>query len=180
MIGGPVTRVLLVGMMGAGKSTVGRIVAGRLGWDYLDSDDEIVRSTGSSVPEIFAARGEAAFRAEEARVLAEATGSAGPAVVSVAGGAVLDPANRRRIGAAGLVVWLRAGPAVLSERVGDGSGRPLLGAQPHEALERLYDARRPLYEALAEVTLDVDGLTPDEVAEAVLAAVEGRGSPVGA
>ncbi|HZQ84316.1 MAG TPA: shikimate kinase, partial [Acidimicrobiales bacterium] len=84
-------RVLLVGMMGAGKTTVGRELSRRLGWSYFDSDAMVEAHTGKTVPEIFEERGEAAFRAEESRALAEAVTSDGPAVVSVAGGAVLDP-----------------------------------------------------------------------------------------
>src|SRR5256885_1936117 len=98
-------RIMLIGMMGAGKTTVGRLLADRLGWRYLDSDAEIIRTTGMSVPEIFARRGEAAFRGEETRVLAEATTSAEPVVVSVAGGAVTSPENRRRVRRAGMVAW---------------------------------------------------------------------------
>ena len=90
-------RVLLVGMMGAGKTTVGHELSGRLGWPYLDSDGEIIRITGMSVPEIFVRRGEPAFRWEETRVLAEATTTDFPVVVSVAGGAARDPDNRRRV-----------------------------------------------------------------------------------
>ncbi|HWG74743.1 MAG TPA: shikimate kinase [Acidimicrobiales bacterium] len=168
------SRVLLIGMMGAGKSTVGNILAGRLGWPYLDSDAEIMRTTGMSVPEIFEARGEAAFRAEEARVLAEATTSSEPAVIAVAGGAVLDPDNRRRVQAAGLVVWLRADIATLAARVGAGAGRPLLGDDPRGALGRLYTERRDIYEKLADVTVDVDEHPPGEVADRVLAALHAR------
>jgi shikimate kinase len=101
-------------MMGAGKSTTGRILADRLGWPYLDSDDEIERQTGRTVPEIWKADGEPAFRAEESRVLAEAGTSDGPSVISVAGGAVLDVENRAVIRRAGLVVWLRADVATLA------------------------------------------------------------------
>ena len=166
--GGP-ERILLVGMMGAGKTTVGARLAARLGWRYLDSDAEILARTGRSVPEIWHQSGEAAFRREEAAVLADAVTSPDPVVVSVAGGAVLDPANRRAIEGAGLVVWLRADPATLAARVGAGEGRPLLEDDPAGALRRLDAVRRPVYESLADAAVDVDGAGPDEVVDAVLA-----------
>jgi shikimate kinase len=176
------SRVLLVGMMGCGKSTVGSALARRLGWVYLDSDAEVERLTGHSVPEIFAIKGEAAFRAEEAKVLAQAVTTDTPTVVSVAGGAVLDPENRRRLKRAGLIVWLRARPETLAERVGDGRGRPLLGNDPLEALKRLDAVRRPVYAELAQVTVDVDGIGAPEVVELVLPHVEAltRGTAGGA
>ncbi len=161
-------RVLLIGMMGAGKSTTGHLLAARLGWPYLDSDDEIARRTGRTVPEIWKAEGEAAFRAEESRVLAEATTSDGPVVIAVAGGAVLDPANRARIRNAGLVVWLRADVAVLAARVGAGAGRPLLEGGPVDALQRLSAIRYPIYAELADLTFDVDRLSPSEVADRIV------------
>jgi shikimate kinase len=165
------SRVLLVGMMGAGKSTTGRLLAERLGWPYLDSDDEIERQTGRTVPEIWKAHGEPAFRAEESRVLAQACTSEGPAVVSVAGGAVLDPANRELVRRGGLVVWLRAEVATLAVRVGSGSGRPLLEGGPSEALARLYAARAPVYQELAELVFDVDRLSPPQVVDGIVAAL---------
>ena len=155
-------------MMGAGKTTVGYVLAQRLRWRYLDSDEHVQKSTGSTVPEIFGRRGEAAFRAEEKRALVAAVASEQPTVVSVAGGAVLDPENRRMLGEAGTVVWLRAPVATLVERVGDGAGRPLLGDDPAGALERLYEERRPLYEELADIVVDVEDLSPEEVVEEIL------------
>ncbi|MHB1776311.1 MAG: shikimate kinase [Acidimicrobiales bacterium] len=163
-------KLLLIGMMGAGKTTAGRYLAERLGWRYVDSDSQVREETGRTVPELFAERGEAAFRAAEAAALRSAVGGPGPAVVSVAGGAVLDAENRRVISSAGPVVWLRAEPATLAARVGDGSGRPLLGDDPPSVLRRLDAVRRPLYEGLADVVVDVDDLTPEAVAERVLAA----------
>lgn len=162
-------RLFLIGMMGAGKTTVGQILAERLGWRYLDSDAQVEQATGRSVPEIFALRGEAAFRAEEAKALARAATSDTPVVVSVAGGAVLDPDNRRRLGQGGTVVWLRARVETLAARVGSGAGRPLLGGAPAPALRRLEAQRRPVYQQLAQVVVDVDDLAPILVAERVLA-----------
>jgi shikimate kinase len=159
-------------MMGAGKSTVGGMLGRRLGWPYSDSDSEVERRTGMTVPEIFAARGEAAFRAEEAGVLAAAATSDGPLVVSVAGGAVLAPDNRRLIKDSGLVVWLRAEMETLAARVGKGAGRPLLSPDPYTALSRLYEVRRPLYEELADFIVNVDRLRPGEIVDRIVAARE--------
>ncbi len=164
-----VDRIILVGMMGAGKTTVGRLLADRLGWPYLDSDAQVMADTGRSVPELFAERGEAAFRAEEERVLTDALSGEDPVVVSAAGGVVLSPANRELLTRSGTVVWLRADPAVLAERVGDGIGRPLLDDDPASALASLYEVRRPLYASVADVVVDVDDLAPAGVVDLVLA-----------
>lgn len=155
-------------MMGAGKSTVGRALAQRLGCPFLDSDEQVERRTGLTVPEIFLQRGEAAFRAEEKRALAEAVTSDGPVVVSVAGGAVLDPDNRHRLREGGLVVWLRARIATLARRVGDGTGRPLLGDEPAVALARIYRQRAPLYAELADVVVDVEQVTPAQAVDKIV------------
>lgn len=159
-------------MMGAGKSTVGTLLGHRLGWPYSDSDTEVERRTGMTVPEIFATRGEAAFRADETSVLEAAATSDGPLVVSVAGGAVLAPDNRRLITSAGLVVWLRCELKTLAARVGQGAGRPLLTPDPFTALSRLYEERRPLYQELADFIVDVDHLPPAEVVDRILSARE--------
>jgi shikimate kinase len=158
-------------MMGAGKSTTGRLLAGRLGWPYLDSDEQVEARTGTTVPEILRQSGEPAFRAEEAAALEWATTSDGPAVIGVAGGAVLDPSNRGRIRTSGTVVWLRAEVATLASRVGTGEGRPLLGSDPAAAMARLYAERRPLYQELADVVVDVDQLSPTEVVDRIEAAL---------
>ena len=158
-------------MMGAGKSTVGPALADRLGWSYLDSDDQVERATGETVAEIFAGRGEAAFRIEEKRALQRAATADEPVVVSVAGGAVLDPDNRALLRRAGLVVWLRADIGVLARRVGEGAGRPLLGDDPPAALRRLEAERRPLYEEVADVIVDVGERTADETVETILGAL---------
>jgi shikimate kinase len=160
-------------MMGAGKSTVARLAARRLGWTWADTDSVVAEDNGASVAEIFARHGEARFRAEERRVLTEVLGRDEPLVVSVGGGAVLDAGNREAMRAAGTVVWLRARPETLIERVGDGAGRPLLGGpgpgDRARTLRRLDSERRPLYTEVAHEVIDVDELDADGVAERLIA-----------
>lgn len=165
-------RILLVGMMGSGKTTVGRILALRLGVRYVDSDEEVEAFTGHTVRELFEAGGEQAFRPVESEALAAALASDEPSVVSVAGGAVIDPKNRALLRRAGTVVWLRASPQTLLERVSGGGGhRPLLELDPAGVIERLDRERRPLYEEVADVVIDVDDIGPDAVADRVMAAL---------
>ena len=165
-------RLYLVGMMGSGKTTVGRLVATKLGWAHVDSDDQVCARTGRTVREIFETDGEAAFRVEETNALRAAATDVpgGPAVVSVAGGAVLDDANRRLLADTGAVVWLEAPPEVLATRVQAGTDhRPLLGDDPAGALELLADRRRPLYAELADLTVDAAAGNPTQLADEIVA-----------
>ncbi len=183
--------LVLIGMMGAGKTTVGALVAERLARPHVDTDAQVCAATGRTIAEIFATDGEAAFRAEEARVVEAALANESPAVISVGGGAVLAPSTRWLLGRGGPVVWLRAEPATLALRLGGSSGaipgdlgpaeRPLLATGPGrtlaDALRRIDEARRPIYAGLADITIDVDDLDAAEVAEAVLTGLGVRMRP---
>lgn len=163
-------RVLLLGMMGAGKTTVGRALAGRTGWPYYDNDELVTRTTGRAAPDLLEAGGEDALRAAESAALGAALSLPAPLVAGVAGGVVLDPADRERLRTAeGLVVWLRARIGTLAERVGTGEGRSWLQPDPAAALAELAAVREPLYAAVADLVVDVDEASPEEVAATVLA-----------
>lgn len=159
--------VVLVGMMGAGKTSVSERLARRRGWPVFDSDRQVEQMVGRSVAEIWAAEGEAGFRHLEARVLADALASTSPSVIAAAGGTVLDPANRRLLRMHTPVVWLRAEAETLVRRLGLGEGRPLLAGDVAGAVARLDAERRPLYADVADVIVDVDNLSADEVVERI-------------
>jgi len=167
-------RIVLVGMMGAGKTTIGEALARRRGWDFVDSDAQIEAGTGRTVAEIWATDGEAAFRRIESAVLASALAHERPAVVAAAGGVVLDPANRAALSRAGPVVWLRARPETMAARVGTGNHRPLLDDDPSGVLARLVVDRAALYAQVADATVDIDELAPDEIVDQVERAIDGH------
>jgi len=162
--------LVLVGLMGAGKSTVGAECARRLERPFVDTDELVEAVTGTTIGELFATVGEQAFRAHERTAVEDACASPEPAVISCGGGAVLDPDNRRRLRDRGFVVWLRAAPDVLADRVrADGVDRPLLGpAGAVATLERLAVTRQDAYEAAAHAIVDTDGRDVTQVADAVL------------
>ena len=159
--------IVLVGMMGAGKTSVGALLAERRGWPLFDSDRQVEEMVGRSVAEIWIADGEAGFRSLEAQVLADALASTTPAVIAAAGGTVLDPRNRRLLCAHTPVVWLRAEVDTLLRRLGTGEGRPLLAGDVAGALARLDAQRRPLYVEVADVAVDVDDLSAEGVVERI-------------
>lgn len=166
--------VAMVGMMGAGKTSVGTALARLLGVPFLDSDEEIVRAANRSIAEIFERDGEPFFRARESEVLGRLLRGA-PCVLSTGGGAYLSEANRQMISEAGVAVWLRADLDLLWNRVRHKTTRPLLRtANPRETLRTLYDARVPLY-SLADVVVDASPeLSVDSMAERVLDALTAR------
>jgi shikimate kinase len=166
--------VLLVGMMGAGKSTVASLLADRLGWPLVDTDAMVESRAGATVAEVFDRDGEAVFRAAEAQAIAELELVEEPLIVSVGGGAVLSETNRSAMRSAGTVVWLRARPATLAARVGSGRSRPLLhrgGLTPQAALEQLAAEREAYYQDAADLTVDVDDISPSQAADLVMTAL---------
>jgi shikimate kinase len=160
-------RVLLVGMMGAGKSTVGRALGDRLGWPYYDNDELLRRAAGVDTRTVLEQRGELALRRAESAALTVALTEGGPLVAGVAGGVVEDPLDRARLRAGGFVVWLRAAVETLVRRT-SGTDRPWLGDDPRAALTALYAGRAALYESVASVVVDVDVLPPDAVADRIV------------
>jgi shikimate kinase len=156
--------------MGAGKTTVGAESARRLGRPFVDTDEVVESTLHMTVAEIFASEREPGFREHERRAVADVCASPTPLVIACGGGAVLDPANRSRLRETSLVVWLRAGPAALAERVEDEvAERPLLRERGASATLALLDAlRAPAYDAAAHVTVETEGRSVDEVVEAVL------------
>lgn len=143
---------MLIGMMGSGKTSVGRPLARRLGLDFVDADAEIEAAYCMTIPEIFAQHGEPYFRHIEQRVLARLFAE-GPRVVATGGGAFMSAETRARIAEKGLSIWLKADFDVLVRRVRSRANRPLLQTpDPDDALRRLIDDRYPLY-ALADVTV---------------------------
>jgi shikimate kinase len=160
--------LVLVGMMGSGKSTVGKRCAERLARPLVDTDEIIEGLAGVSVAEVFGRDGEAAFRELERTAVRDACAAPTPSVIAVGGGAVLDADNRQRMRAAGLVVWLQASPEKLAMRVGDARSRPLLHGDPAGTLGRLDALRRPAYEAAAHEIVDTDGLSIAAVVDTVI------------
>ena len=171
MTAGPAARVVLVGFMGAGKSTVGPLVAQRLGWSFLDLDDDIEAVTGRKVPEIFAKEGEAAFRQAE-RAAAERMASRSPLVLATGGGAFTVEETRAALRKSALTVWLRCEIEALLARIPADGSRPL--AANRATIGPLLVGREPSY-ALADLTVDTTRTAPAEVARIIAeAATRGR------
>jgi shikimate kinase len=160
--------IVLVGMMGAGKSSIGRRLATRLGLPFVDADIEIEKAAGMSIPDIFSAHGEPYFRAGETRVIARLLES-GPQVLATGGGAFMNPETRAAIDDKGVSVWLRATVEVLARRIKRRNDRPLLkGADPVQTLRNLIEARYPTY-AEADVTVESREVPHDTIVDEIVA-----------
>jgi shikimate kinase len=169
----PKDSLILVGMMGAGKTTVGRLLARRLKRTFYDSDEEIERRCGVRIPVIFDIEGEAGFRARETQVIAELC-ALDEAVLATGGGVVLAEENRRRIAARGTVIYLHAHPPHLWQRVRQDRNRPLLAiADPQKKIEELYAMRDPLYREVADLVIDTGKQSVQTLAKDLLARLEG-------
>jgi shikimate kinase len=160
--------IFLVGPMGSGKSAVGRRLAGRLGLDFVDSDEEIELRTGVDIPYIFEREGEEGFRQREREVLDELTRRS-RVLIATGGGAILDADTRERLKARGCVVYLRTSVGQQLARTRRGDQRPLLNnTDPRGTLERLMRQRAPLYEESADLTVDTDGRRVTAVVEEIV------------
>ena len=162
--------LVLVGMMGAGKSSVGRKLALRLALPFVDADAEIEAAAGMTIPEIFEIRGEPEFRSGEARVIARLLDS-GPQVLATGGGAYMNPETRKLIAQKGISIWLKAEFDVLMRRIKRRSDRPLLRtADPESTLKRLIEERYPVY-ALADLTIESRDVSHEVIVDEVIEAL---------
>lgn len=166
-----VRNLVLIGFMGAGKSTVGRVCASKLGFAFRDSDMALEARLGCAVAEYFAREGEAAFREQERAIIAELAAGANQ-VISTGGGAILDSQNAERLRANGFVVLLTASTQAILRRVGDARTRPLLAgtADPKARVEELLATRLPRYRETADAIVDTSERSPLQAAEGVVAA----------
>lgn len=165
--------IVLVGLMGCGKSSVGRRLASRLGLQFVDADEEIERVAAKSIVEIFADHGEAYFRDGERRVIARLLGN-GPQVLATGGGAFINPETRQKIRERGISIWLRADLPVLMRRVSKRDTRPLLKtADPEATMRELMAKRYPVY-ADADITLESRDVPHDVIVNEAIAAIKAQ------
>ncbi len=163
--------IYLVGLMGAGKSTVGRLLARRLSKRFVDTDHEIEKRNGVTIPVIFEIEGEDGFRRREQEVLTDLTQEQG-LVLSTGGGIVLRPENREALRNHGFVVYLNARPELLAERTKHDRSRPLLNVEdPRTRLRQLHAGRDPLYREVAHAIVETGRGAPQQVVQAILAEI---------
>ncbi|MCV0402715.1 MAG: AAA family ATPase [Chloroflexi bacterium] len=173
-LAGAPCRIVLIGMMGSGKSTIGRLLADATGWPYLDNDELVRRAQGATARQIAARDGEEDLRAAESAALAIGLEADEPCVVGVAAGTVLDEADRRRMRDAAIVVWLDADPATLARRAAGSRHRPWLDGDAETWMRRTLDERLPLYRSVADIHVDTGSNTPQASVDAMLDALDAR------
>lgn len=177
--GGAGNTIVLIGLMGAGKSTIGRNLADRLGLPFIDSDDEVVKAAGCTIEDIFEIYGETAFRDVEARVIQRLL-EGGPAVIATGGGAFMAAETRERIRANAVSVWLKADIDVLEQRTSNRNDRPLLkGGDTRAKLEQLIALRYPVY-AEADIVVETGTEPAGATVTAVCRALDSRADKMGA
>lgn len=155
-------RVILIGMMGSGKSTIGRLLSAATGWPYFDNDELVQRAHGATPRQLLAERGEAAMRAAESAALALGLEEPEPVIIGAAAGTILDARDRDRMRDGGIVVWLTAAPSVLAERAAGSEHRPWLEGDAESWMRDAAAERDPLYASVADITLDTTSDPPDE------------------
>jgi len=167
-----VQHIALLGLMGSGKTVVGRLVADALGWPLVDSDVVVQDRTGMTVAELWERGGEPAYRPHEREAVTQALAGPGPDVVAVAAGAIEDHVAVASIRQDGVFrVWLRAQPETVAQRVTLSDHRPLIRDDPFAVLEAQAGERAQAYGAVADLVLDVEARTPDELADRIVAEV---------
>ena len=161
--------MVLVGLMGSGKSILGKQLASRLSLELVDLDDSIVAQVGKTIPEIFKDEGEEAFRAWESKVLAEALAQDNEQIIATGGGAVLSAENRVLMKQGGHVIWLDASPEVLAQRIAGDTNRPLLDdVDPLFKMISLATQRNPLYAEVADLRVDTEKLSDKEAVAKII------------
>lgn len=169
--------IFLVGLMGAGKTTVGRALAKRLGMRFVDSDHEIEARTGATIPLIFEIEGEESFRRREAEVIRDLTAEQG-IVLATGGGAVLNPESRRYLRTRGAVIYLRASVSSILHRTSNDRNRPLLQtADPRKKIEELSRQREPLYIETSHIVIDTGRPNVHSMVQSILSQLEGLPPP---
>jgi len=166
------SNIFLIGLMGAGKSTVGRVLARKLNSRFVDSDHALEERCGVKIPTIFEMEGEAGFRKREAQIIEELTQEKG-LILATGGGSVLLPENRRALSERGTVVYLHANPIELWHRTKGGEGRPLLqNGDPKAILENLYALRDPLYREIADHIIETGKPSVNQLVNTLLMQLE--------
>lgn len=162
------TRVLLLGMMGSGKSSVGRALAARTGWPFIDNDALVEGASGLTARELLRDRGEHALREAESEALRAGLGIPVPAIVATAAGTIMRREDRQLIDGGGLAVWLHAPAHVLAARAAGAEHRPWLEDDPVAWFTRTIEEREPLYRSVADLQIDTGSVDPDDAAARVL------------
>src|SRR5256885_1272474 len=161
-------RVILIGMMGAGKSTVGRMLARHTGWPFLDNDALLLELVGKTPRALLAEDGEEKLRASESAALRMGLRSPVPSIVAAAGGVILDPVNRRDLQADAVVIWLKANEATVGRRAMGAAHRPWLDTGGAGWIRAAIAERNPLYASVADLTVEVDRSSSKKVAREIL------------